>query len=155
MAEWIVTGEPSLDVYAFRATRFGNYYASPDYAAERTREGVKYYYRLHFPNDENEWARPHRVSPLHFRLQEMGAVFGEKFGWERVNFFQPGKPWRRAGADQHEWLSFLMVGHAAALPVPDALAADAAILKKPMLITRLHVQATTVESACVSSAGQI
>ena len=103
MAEWIVTGEPSLDVYAFRATRFGNYYASPDYAAERTREGVKYYYRLRFPNDENEWARPHRVSPLHFRLQEMGAVFGEKFGWERVNFFQPGKPWRRAGADQHEW----------------------------------------------------
>ena len=33
----------------------------------------------------------------------MGAVFGEKFGWERVNFFEPGKPWRRAGADQREW----------------------------------------------------
>jgi 4-methylaminobutanoate oxidase (formaldehyde-forming) len=103
MAEWIVTGEPSLDVYAFRATRFGNYYSNPDYAAERTREGVKYYYRLRFPNDENEWARPHRVSPLHYRLQEKGAVFGEKFGWERVNFFQPGKPFRRAGADQREW----------------------------------------------------
>jgi len=103
MAEWIVEGEPSLDMYAFRATRFGNYYSNPDYAAERTREGVKYYYRLRFPNDENEWARPHRVSPLHYRLQEMGAVFGEKFGWERVNFFQPGKPFRRAGADQHEW----------------------------------------------------
>ena len=62
MAEWIVEGEPSLDVYAFRATRFGDYYSSPYYAAERTREGVKYYYRLRFPNDENEWARPHRVS---------------------------------------------------------------------------------------------
>ena len=37
------------------------------------------------------------------RLQEMGAVFGEKFGWERVNYFEPGKPWRRAGADQREW----------------------------------------------------
>lgn len=103
MAEWIVTGEPSLDVYSFRATRFGNYYSSPYYSAERTREGVKYYYQLRFPNDENEWARPHRVSPLHYRLQEMGAVFGEKFGWERVNFFQPGKPWRRGGADQREW----------------------------------------------------
>jgi len=57
MAEWIVEGEPSLDVYAYRATRFGNYYANPEYAAERTREGVKYYYRLRFPNDENEWAR--------------------------------------------------------------------------------------------------
>lgn len=103
MAEWIVEGEPSLDVYAFRAHRFGNYYSSPYYSAERTREGVKYYYRLRFPNDENEWARPFRVSPVHSRCQEMGAVFGEKFGWERVNFFQPGKPWRRAGADQREW----------------------------------------------------
>lgn len=103
MAEWIVEGEPGLDVYAFRATRFGDYYSSPYYAAERTREGVKYYYRLRFPNDENEWARPHRISPVHSRLQERGAVFGEKFGWERVNYFQPGEPWRRAGADQREW----------------------------------------------------
>ena len=103
MAEWIVEGEPSLDVYAYKATRFGNYYANPEYAAERTREGVKYYYRLRFPNDENEWARPHRVSPVHYRLQEMGAVFGEKFGWERVNYFEPGKPWRRSGADQRKW----------------------------------------------------
>ena len=103
MAEWIIEGEASLDVNAYRATRFGNYYANPEYAAERTREGVKYYYRLRFPNDENEWARPHRVSPVHYRLQEMGAVFGEKFGWERVNYFDPGKPWQRAGADQRKW----------------------------------------------------
>jgi len=103
MAEWIVGGEPSFDVYAYRATRFGNYYANPEYAAERTREGVKYYYRLRFPNDENEWARPHRLSPVHYRLQEMGAVFGEKFGWERVNYFDPGQPWRRMGADQRKW----------------------------------------------------
>jgi glycine cleavage system T protein len=103
MAEWIVEGEPSQDVYAYRATRFGNYYANPEYAAERTREGVKYYYRLRFPNDENEWARPHRISPVHYRLQELGAVFGEKFGWERVNYFDPGNPWRRMGADQRVW----------------------------------------------------
>ena len=103
MAEWIVEGEPSLDVYAYKATRFGNYYSNPEYAAERTREGVKYYYRLRFPNDENEWARPHRLSPVHYRLQELGAVFGEKFGWERVNYFDPSKPWRRAGADQRQW----------------------------------------------------
>jgi glycine cleavage system T protein len=103
MTEWILEGKPSQDVYAFQATRFGDYYNQPDYATERTREGVKYYYRLRFPNDENEWARPHRVSPLHSRLQEQGAVFGEKFGWERVNFCQPGKGWRRAGTDQRDW----------------------------------------------------
>ena len=103
LAEWIIEGEPSLDIFSFHAWRFGRYYADPLYAAERTREGVKYYYLLRFPNDENEWARPHRVSPLHHRMQELGAVFGEKFGWERVNYFQPGKAWRRMGADQREW----------------------------------------------------
>jgi len=103
LAEWIVSGEPSLDVYAFHACRFGRYFVDPSYAAERTREGVKYYYLLRYPNDENEWARPRRESPIHSRMQELGAVFGEKNGWERVNFFQPGKPWRRAGADQREW----------------------------------------------------
>ena len=103
MAEWIVAGEPPQDVNVYRATRFGNYYSNPKYAAQRTREGVKYYYALRFPNDENEWARPHRVSPVHYRLQELGAVFGEKFGWERVLYFDKHKPWRRAGADQRQW----------------------------------------------------
>jgi 4-methylaminobutanoate oxidase (formaldehyde-forming) len=103
MAEWIVGGEATQDVYAYRATRFANYYSDPEYACERTRECVKYYYRLRFPNDEYEWARPHRVSPVHYRLQEMGAVFGEKFGWERVNYFEPDKPWRRMGEDQRKW----------------------------------------------------
>ena len=103
LAEWIVEGEPSLDVFAFHAWRFGRSFADPSFAAERTREGVKYYYLLRYPNDENEWARPRRISPMHHRLQELGAVFGEKNGWERANYFQPGKAWRRAGADQRQW----------------------------------------------------
>ena len=103
LTEWILDGEPSLDLYSFRATRFGKYYDNIDYATERTREAVKYYYRLKFPNDENEWARPHRISPLHYRLMEIGAVFGEKYGWERVNYIDPGKPGRRMGAEQRAW----------------------------------------------------
>lgn len=103
LAEWIIEGEAPMDVYAYKATRFGNYFTDPLYAAERTREGVKYYYALRFPNDENEWARPHQVSPVYHRTQELGAVFGEKFGWERVLYFEPGKKWRRAGADQRAW----------------------------------------------------
>lgn len=103
MAEWIIGGEPTMDVYAYKATRFSNYYDDPQYACERTRESVKYYYRLRFPNDEFEWARPHRVSPVYHRELEMGAVFGEKFGWERVNYYDPGKPSRRMGEDQRAW----------------------------------------------------
>jgi sarcosine dehydrogenase len=103
MAEWIIEGEAPMDVYAYRATRFGNYYSDPVYAAERTQECVKYYYRMKFPHDESESARPHRISPVHFRLMENGAVFGEKFGWERVNYFDPGKPSRRMGEDQRQF----------------------------------------------------
>lgn len=103
LAEWIIEGEAPMDVYGYRATRFGNYYSDFNYAAERTMESVKYYYRLRFPHDEHERARPHRVSPLHYRLLENGAVFGEKFGWERVNYFQPGKESRRMGEDHRAW----------------------------------------------------
>ena len=103
LAEWIIEGEAPMDVYGYRATRFGNYYSDHVYAAERTKESVKYYYRLRFPHDEHEKARPHRVSPVHFRLLEHGAVFGEKFGWERVNYFMPGQPSRRMGEDQRGW----------------------------------------------------
>ena len=63
LAEWIIEGEPSLDIFGFHAWRFGRYYADPSYAAERTREGVKYYYLLRYPHDENEWARPRRGQP--------------------------------------------------------------------------------------------
>ena len=37
---------------------------------------------------------------MHSRLQELGCVFGAKHGWERPDYFRPGEPWRRAGADQ-------------------------------------------------------
>jgi 4-methylaminobutanoate oxidase (formaldehyde-forming) len=47
--------------------------------------------------------RPRRISPFHHRLQDLGAVFGKKNGWERVNYVMPGEPWRRAGEDQREW----------------------------------------------------
>lgn len=103
LAEWIIEGEAPMDVYAYRATRFGNYYSDPLYAADRTVESVKYYYRMRFPHDEHETARPHRVSPVHFRLMEKGAVYGEKFGWERVNYFEPGKESRRMGEDQRQF----------------------------------------------------
>ncbi|MCE9645131.1 MAG: FAD-dependent oxidoreductase [Chloroflexi bacterium] len=103
MAEWIIEGEAPMDVYGYRATRFGSYYSDPVYAAARTQESVKYYYRMKFPHDEHESARPHRVSPVHYRLMENGAVFGEKFGWERVNYFEPGRESRRMGEDQRQW----------------------------------------------------
>lgn len=103
MAEWIVEGVPSIDMHEMNVRRFGRHFADPHYTAKRAREVYKYYYFRHYPEDESEWGRPRRLSPLYPRLQEWGAVFGEKNGWERANYFRPGQPWRQAGAEQHRW----------------------------------------------------
>jgi len=61
-----------------RAWRFGRIYQDPCYAAEAARESYKYYYRLRYPFDQDEWGRPRRVSALYSRLQDLGAVFGKR-----------------------------------------------------------------------------
>jgi 4-methylaminobutanoate oxidase (formaldehyde-forming) len=103
MAEWIIEGYPSIDVHEMNVRRFDSHYVDLHYTAERAREVYKNYYFLHYPNDESEWGRGKRLSALYPRLQELGAVFGEKNGWERVNYFEPGKNWRRAGSEQRHW----------------------------------------------------
>src|SRR5256885_7886168 len=99
MAELVTTGETELDLYPYRPWRFGPVHRDHRYAAELGREAYKYYYLLRYPYDSDEWGRPRRTSALHTRLQDLAAVFGAKHGWERPDFFQTGRPWRRAGPD--------------------------------------------------------
>ncbi len=103
VAEWIVEGSPTIDTFELNAQRFGPIYTDRRYTTERARESYRYYYLLRYPEDENELCRPRRRSLVEERLQALGVVWGEKNGWERPNYFDPGKPWRRAGADQHAW----------------------------------------------------
>jgi 4-methylaminobutanoate oxidase (formaldehyde-forming) len=103
MAEWIIDGQTEWDLNAYRAWRFSRNYHDPFYAAERARECYKYYYHTRYPHDESTVCRPRRISSLYQRMQDLGAVFGTKNGWERVNYFTPGHGWRTAGEDQREW----------------------------------------------------
>jgi glycine cleavage system aminomethyltransferase T/glycine/D-amino acid oxidase-like deaminating enzyme len=103
LAEWIIDGEPELDVNSYRAWRFGLAYLDPWFATACAREAYRYYYRLRYPLDADEWGRGLRSSPLQVRLQELGAVFGTKNGWERADHFEPGGGWRRSGADQRRF----------------------------------------------------
>jgi 4-methylaminobutanoate oxidase (formaldehyde-forming) len=100
IAEMVTGGDSELDLFAYRPWRFGTVHRDPTYAAELGRETYKYYYHQRYPLDSDEWGRPKRLSALHTRMQDLGAVFGTKHGWERADYFEPGKPWRRAGADQ-------------------------------------------------------
>jgi 4-methylaminobutanoate oxidase (formaldehyde-forming) len=100
LAELITTGETELDLYPYRPWRFGPVHRDHRWVAELAREAYRYYYYLRYPFDSDEWGRPKRTSALHERMQDSGAVFGAKHGWERADFFEPGRAWRRAGADQ-------------------------------------------------------
>jgi len=88
MAEWIIEGIPEWDVWRLDVRRFGPNYASQKYTVARTIETYAKYYDIHYPNEERETGRPLRLSPAYFRQKELGAAFGEKFGWERVNWFE-------------------------------------------------------------------
>jgi 4-methylaminobutanoate oxidase (formaldehyde-forming) len=103
LAEWILEGDTEIDVHELDVRRFGPHLSHKPYLVEACREVYRYYYHMRYPGDENEWGRPYRTSPFYERLKDLGAVFGHKNGWERVNYFDPGKPWRQAGADQKAW----------------------------------------------------
>ena len=88
MAEWIVDGEPTMDVWQMDIRRFGDHYRSRWYTIERTAETLSTYYDIHFPNEEPKNARGLRLSPAYERLRALDAEFGEKAGWERPNYFR-------------------------------------------------------------------
>jgi glycine cleavage system aminomethyltransferase T/glycine/D-amino acid oxidase-like deaminating enzyme len=107
MAARIVEGEPELDLWKMDIRRFGAQYRSQAYTLARTTEVYATYYDIHYPNEERQAGRPLRLSPAYARLAELGAVFGEKSGWERPNWFaanenpalEPLRP--RGWAGQH------------------------------------------------------
>jgi glycine cleavage system aminomethyltransferase T/glycine/D-amino acid oxidase-like deaminating enzyme len=88
MAEWIADGEPSLDLWQMDIRRFGRHYGSPSYTLKRVRETYETYYDIKYPNYEREAGRPLRTSPANHWHREHGAAFGEKSGWERVNWYE-------------------------------------------------------------------
>ncbi len=90
MANWILHGDPGLDLWAFDIRRFGPLHAGRRFLHDRAVESYSKYYAIHWPGEELESARAVRRSPLYQSLKQQGAVFGSKFGWERANWFSYG-----------------------------------------------------------------
>jgi glycine cleavage system aminomethyltransferase T/glycine/D-amino acid oxidase-like deaminating enzyme len=88
VAEWIAEGEPSVDLWEMDIRRFGAQYGSPAYTHARVRETYETYYDIRYPNHERSAGRPLRVSAANAWHAEHGAAFGEKSGWERVNWYE-------------------------------------------------------------------
>jgi 4-methylaminobutanoate oxidase (formaldehyde-forming) len=87
MANWIVDGDPGMDLWPFDARRFGAPHSVKAFMYARAVESYSRYYHIAWPAHEADAGRGARRSPLHATLKAAGAVFGTKFGWERPNWF--------------------------------------------------------------------
>ncbi|MFT5342342.1 MAG: sarcosine dehydrogenase [Paracoccaceae bacterium] len=89
IAEWLVEGRPSLDLWPLDNRRFGAHQGSRAYMYPRAVEHYAHHYKMRYPGSESQVVRNLRLSPLHERLKSKGAVFGSKNGWERPLWFAP------------------------------------------------------------------
>ncbi|MGI9415672.1 MAG: GcvT family protein, partial [Hyphomicrobiales bacterium] len=88
LAEWIVEGEPSIDMMGVDPRRFGPY-ASRGYLKAKNEEAYRNVFTVHYPDEERAEARPLKRAPCYERMKDLGAVFGHVYGWERPNWFAP------------------------------------------------------------------
>jgi len=94
LAEWMIDGEPSRDVFAMDVARFGDY-CTPSYTRLKVRENYQRRFTVSYPNEEIPAARPLETTPAYAIWQSQNAVFGEMYGMEHVNYFAPhgDDPW--------------------------------------------------------------
>jgi glycine cleavage system aminomethyltransferase T/glycine/D-amino acid oxidase-like deaminating enzyme len=105
MAEWIIEGTPEWDCWRLDVRRFGPHYVSPQFIWNRTLESNIRYYDIHIPGEEREAERNFRLGPAYAREKELGAHFGEKFGWERPNYYKPYEKLAKHGYKPRGWPS--------------------------------------------------
>ena len=88
LAEWIVDGEPTIDMMGVDPRRFGPY-AAKGYLKEKNEEAYANVFTMHYPEEERAAARPLKRTPCYDRMKDLGAVFGSVYGWERPGWFAP------------------------------------------------------------------
>jgi 4-methylaminobutanoate oxidase (formaldehyde-forming) len=115
LAEWIVAGEPTMDLWPFDIRRFARFNGNDTWLHDRVKETLGLHYAMPWPNRELDSARPFRRSPLYSLLRDKGACFGSKMGWERANFFAPTPAQARIdyAFGQQNWLPWSGAEHRA------------------------------------------
>ncbi len=104
IAEWLVEGRPSLDLWPLDNRRFGAHHGARAFMYPRAVEHYAHHYKMRYPGSEAEAVRQLRLSPLYQRLKGKGAVYGSKNGWERPLWFAP------KGVEAVDQLDFLNPG---------------------------------------------
>ncbi len=89
LAQWMIEGEAERDVTGLDVGRFGSW-ITPGYTRPKVIENYQRRFSVSYPNEELPAARPHRTSPMYDIFTVMGAVWGQQFGLEVVNYFATG-----------------------------------------------------------------
>ncbi|HZB00753.1 MAG TPA: glycine cleavage T C-terminal barrel domain-containing protein [Actinomycetota bacterium] len=92
-----------MDVWKMDVRRFGAHYRSRSYARDRAYEVYATYYDIHYPGEERQAGRPLKLPPAYTQLEALGAEFGEKSGWERVNWFRSNEDPAHEDRRPHGW----------------------------------------------------
>lgn len=86
LAEWIIEGEPPLDLFALDVARFGSF-AGRNYAHSAAKEAYGRHLAIRFPHDRSSAGGPLKRTAIHDKLAARGAQFDVHFGWERPCWF--------------------------------------------------------------------
>ncbi|HRK23866.1 MAG TPA: FAD-dependent oxidoreductase [Beijerinckiaceae bacterium] len=115
LAEWMVAGEPTSDLWPVDIRRFADFNNNPAWLKDRVKEVLGLHYAMPWPNRELASARPFRRSPLYERLAAKGAVFGSRMGWERANYFARSEAEKtiRYSFGPQNWLETVAAEHRA------------------------------------------
>jgi 4-methylaminobutanoate oxidase (formaldehyde-forming) len=143
LAEWVAKGEPPFDLWPADIRRFGRPHFDDDWIRTRTMEAYGKHYTMAWPSEEHDSGRPCRKSPLYDTLKADGAVFGEKLGWERPNWFADTK----AGEVQHDIYTFERPNWHDAVGREHKAAREAAVLFDQTSFAKFSLKGPDAEAA--------
>ncbi len=89
LAEWIVEGSPSIDMNGVDPRRFSAAQSTRDFIKAKNEECYEHVFVIHYDFEERSAARPAKMSPIYDRQKALNAAFGQRYGWERPNWFAP------------------------------------------------------------------
>jgi dimethylglycine dehydrogenase len=104
MAQWIVEGEPEMDLFPWDLARFGAWATKP-FTRARSLDQYAHRFKIHFPYEEREAGRPIKTRPVYERQKELGAVFGLSYGYEHPLWYAPKgmEPIETYGFERQNW----------------------------------------------------
>ncbi|MGB0752123.1 MAG: glycine cleavage T C-terminal barrel domain-containing protein, partial [Gammaproteobacteria bacterium] len=115
-AEWMDLGHAPMDLWGNDIRRMYPFMGTQSFIEERVSETLGLLYARHYPHRQFETGRDVRHSPIHERLVEHRACFGQVAGWERPNWFAPQgvEPVYDYSFDKPSWFEHWAAEHKAA-----------------------------------------